>query len=192
MTNFLEYFEERTGIIIKYVDRHTSVFMRFCHYGIKVLSFILRLLNRRELAKGDFLENYVTTIGRTIYAHPIWNSKTTPPSRVVVHELTHILQYQRYGWKYCLGYLFSKRKRLYYESEAFQTECLCFPGLLENENIFTQRVKALSAYGINPYRSRLELEARRQEIKGHMPRICALLLHQLWIRWHDDEKEKEE
>ena len=169
--------------------------MWIIHGALQFANVFLKVFKKNLLAEGDFLGTYVTTIGKKIYAQPIWTDET-PPSRLVVHELTHVLQHKRHGLRFSLGYLFSKKRRLFYETEAYQTECLCFPGILDNEDIFEDRVTMLEAYGLSKHTIIRELESRRQEIKAETPRVCSDRIHTAWIEWHqlneDEEKEDSE
>jgi hypothetical protein len=77
--------------------------------GYKDQSTLMRVLGKLAFFSPDFMTQYVTTIGNTIYfpsatylsAHPV----TTEV--VLLHELTHIHDSQKYGqWPFFLAYLF--------------------------------------------------------------------------------------
>ena len=69
--------------------------------------------------------HFATTIGRTIYLPPKTYQEvmTDPPSvssqALVLHETTHVQQYDAEGVWFALRYLFSRKSRLRYEVEAY-------------------------------------------------------------------------
>ncbi|MCU0912960.1 MAG: hypothetical protein MUC88_00180 [Planctomycetes bacterium] len=87
------------------------------------------LLDTLDIQERDqFMERFVTTVGRTIYtpfsvgqATPIW---TLPEQlRVAVHEHTHVVQGDREGWVvYDTRYLASSSHRAGYEAEAYGSD----------------------------------------------------------------------
>ena len=79
------------------------------------------------LDKQKFLDNYVTTIHRTIYTPFEIGDPTTwslrSQMRLAVHEHQHIVQGDREGWlSFDARYLASRTARAAYEAEAFGAE----------------------------------------------------------------------
>jgi len=148
---FLEYFSESVRHIYL-VERSESRLMRLCNLG-------LRITNRLGWSSiKNFMTAYCTTIARTIYAHPRW-PRDMQPRPLMVHELTHVLQW---SLLYALRYLLSKRWRLRYESEAIQTEMLCFDYCRTTDYI-RARAEDLVDYGLG-----------KEEASSH---LVLLLLH---------------
>lgn len=101
-------------------------------YGTTVVrkqdSWIMRLA-ARVLPTSDFLEGYVTTIGRTIYVpfeigdeSPVGSHMWSLEGQAAVlgHELMHVVQERRDGWKYSWRYATSTHARAMYETEAYR------------------------------------------------------------------------
>jgi hypothetical protein len=89
---------------------------------MKVIGWFLDVIGVQN--KDLFMEDYATTIKRTIYVpFHIGGNEISLIQQVVtcVHEHQHIEQYNRLKGKYMLGYLFNSRKRALYEAEAYST-----------------------------------------------------------------------
>lgn len=166
------------GHKVHFVDRRKSALMWTIHYSLKVLSLIIGIFGKPPLAQGDFMGTYVTTIGKTIYAHPKW-TEDREPQRIDVHELCHVLQD---SWRHRICYLFSAKYRLFAETEAFQAELLCFKPLLEKEmESVYWRAKHLTAYLISEKKARKALFARIDEVKAGRPTKNASLIYEIFL-----------
>jgi len=77
--------------------------------------------------KEDFMTNFTTTIGTTIYTpfevgvdgyYSLWDQVET-----CVHEHQHVIQYHREGpIKFAMEYAFSKSQRAWYEAEGYRAD----------------------------------------------------------------------
>lgn len=97
-------------------------------YGTTVVrkqdSWLMRLA-ARVLPTSDFLEGYVTTIGRTIYVpfeigveEPGWSLEAQ--TAVIAHECQHLVQQRRDGFWYGWRYATNTAARAAYETEAYR------------------------------------------------------------------------
>jgi hypothetical protein len=74
---------------VRVVDKQTSPFQRAIHRALRLISF--GRMNR-------YLDDYVTTIGRTIYVPASWPGWSVEErADVLRHELVHVRQFERYG-----------------------------------------------------------------------------------------------
>lgn len=98
---------------------------------------------------------YSSTIGHTIYLTPKrWKSHMSGnPSRgtnaLIEHEVTHIIQQERYGsFKWMFLYLFSKKKRILFESEAYAYQVISYEpkGKTETFNYVQKRAKSMASW----------------------------------------------
>lgn len=181
--HFLEYFNEYVDRI-QLVRRKDSLLMWIIHYVLKFAN----LFTRKELANGDFIKSYTTTIGNTIYSSPAWDT-TKSVNTTIVHELTHVLQR---GAKFYVLYVISAKMRLYYESEAFQTELLCF---VENPNRISleaikRRAIFLETYGIDKNDAFIELEKRVSEVRRGEPKEIPLTIKNALESWRKTCQER--
>ena len=150
---FIIYFSKRISPV-RVVNKKRSPVMH-------IISFFLTILTKLgvvKFSKKEFMEDYVTTIGRTIYG-PDW-SVDMEPNTTVLHELVHVLQFKRFWMEF--QYLFSKKWRSYYESSADQVWMITHPEKLNN-NVIEKKAIQFTKYGI-PYAMILEdLKKRRVE-----------------------------
>jgi hypothetical protein len=77
---------------VRFLPKPASRLMRFA-------AQLLRLLGNRR-----FLEDYWTTIGRTVF-HPASVEDPYDHPRVIAHELVHVRQWERFGLFLWLSYL---------------------------------------------------------------------------------------
>ena len=88
---------------------------------MKVIAWLLKLFN------SNFMEDYVTVIGETIYLPSNWDSYSKKKQVVLLtHEQTHIEQYKRNKLWFVISYLFLPLPmflsyyRCKYEIEAYK------------------------------------------------------------------------
>jgi hypothetical protein len=112
------------------------------------------------------MDDYTTTIGRTIYSGHM-NEESVPTS-LVVHELTHVMQWNDEGLYFALDFLFSKDKRAYYESEAGQAEMLLSKNIMTDAWLH-RKATQLVGYGCKYEVALSELQARRSEVDRDQP-----------------------
>ena len=65
-----------------------------------------------------------TTLFSTVYM-PEWyfvNPSGNSEYALMLHEQTHVEQWEKDGWNYILGWLFSKKNRSVYELEAYRKQ----------------------------------------------------------------------
>lgn len=93
MLNSFDDIKDRLNEIIKFSvkEKETSLFMRF-------LAFFM-FFNK------NFLTNFVTTVGKTIY-FPKKYFETNNSRIVLCHEFRHIYDYNKYSILFFLGYFF--------------------------------------------------------------------------------------
>lgn len=162
------YHKKRKKLKLK--DKSKSRFMRF-------VNFFIVLGNKIGLTSMDnFLTNYVTTIGQTIYSTPPW-----PPyvnnGPVVIHELCHVEQWS--VW-YAIKYIFSRKYRMFVESVCCQAEMLCFPYLYANDAKLSKKARHFVSYGVSYEEALKQLKAREYEIEKGTPQPAANYIHHLW------------
>lgn len=171
--SFPRYFDE-TVALVKIVQKSKSWFMRF-------LSGCLQLLNKMKVtAIDDFMNNYVTTIGHTIYGGEGW-SMDMEVSSTLMHELTHITERELDPW-YDLKYLLSPKCRAFYELTCVQTEMLFKPERQTAEYV-EQRAQFFAAYGIPLDISLREGLARLDELKIGRPQPAASMVFDAYKAW---------
>lgn len=100
------------------VAKRTSAMMQWAAVGLALA---------RVQRRSQFLDEFTTVIGRTIYA-PADLAAGPPPGRefewiaLAVHEHVHVVQWRRDGGlRFALGYLLSPTRRAAYEVEAYAT-----------------------------------------------------------------------
>jgi hypothetical protein len=97
------------------VRKADSRFMRAAGWALQALGILRR---------DRFMEDFTTTIGRTIYlSHYLGSGDASPAAqlRTLAHEHQHVVQERRGGLGYYLGYAFSRARRARYEAEAYAT-----------------------------------------------------------------------
>lgn len=168
---FLRYFHDK-AIPIKLVDKKSSRFMR-------MINFFLKLATLLHIASiENFLTQYVTTIGRTIYAHPKWKY-SKPVSPLVIHELCHV---QMWGFAYAIKYVFSKKYRIYVESTCAQAE------MLLNDRDYSEielehKAQHYVPYGIPPKMASDAIKRRYEEVLEGKPQRAAKLVVDVYRDW---------
>jgi hypothetical protein len=101
----------------KIVDKNTSKSMSFIGCFLSMFGI---------LDKEIFLNEYATTINKTIYL-PFIVGNTSDEKELFnevllcVHEHQHVVQYIKLKNKYSAGYIFNHKKRAYFETEAYTT-----------------------------------------------------------------------
>jgi hypothetical protein len=179
---FLSYFHKNV-VSIRLIERRKSPLMWSIHLFLNFLNLFLKLFNKPLLAKGDFLGNYVTTIGNRIYATPKW-SETMGISKLITHELTHVVQFYEYGFlKFSFKYLISKKFRLFAESEAFQAECACFPLVLQSDDMLNRKARSLVSYGLRLKVIERELMNRLIETRMNKLKKCSQIVYDSVQQW---------
>lgn len=175
MTHFLEYFDSEVQKI-RLVNKTDSVFMRLVNFGLMITNS-LRITDIK-----NFLTEYGTTIGHTIYDHPKWewDGPFTPHK---AHELTHVLEW---GFVYALRYLFSAKWRAYYESVCIQTEWMIFPRTRTPEKKAI-RATNLVGYGISLKTAFDMLRDRGKEIDEGAPRKEAMMMKKAYEDWEREQ-----
>lgn len=95
--------------------------------AVEMLALALALSRMGVLDRKDFLENYATTLGRTIYL-PFEPGAESGPWKlweqvmVMAHECQHVVQYDRLGpARFGRDYLASTSGRAKLEAEAYRT-----------------------------------------------------------------------
>jgi hypothetical protein len=135
--SFLIYFST-TIRRIHLVDKKTSWLMRATNLGL----LITNKLGWTNIP--NFLTDWTTTLRHSIYSSPRWTWDMAP-SPILVHELTHVLQW---NFLYVLRYLLSPTWRCRYEAEAIQAEMLCFESC-RTPSAVREATLNLVHYGIN-------------------------------------------
>lgn len=96
------------GIEVKY--KKDSLIMKMINFFVKVFC-------------KDFMEKYTTTIHHTIFVSENFDSLTDRQQYVILlHELVHVKQYEKWGPLFDLAYLFPPAGitfRYYFEREAY-------------------------------------------------------------------------
>lgn len=81
---------------------------------MRAIAFLIKPIN------DDFMENYYTTIGKTIYTP---NEDGSVDDQTLQHELVHIAQYNKWNILYYVSYLFLLpavfTMRSYWEKQAY-------------------------------------------------------------------------
>ena len=174
-THFLEYFESEVQKI-RLVDKTKSPFMRLVDFGLKITNFL------RITDIENFLTEYGTTIGHSIYDHPKWDwdGPFTPHKG---HELTHVLQW---CFTYMVRYFFSAWWRAFYESVCIQTEWLIFPRNRTPESVLN-RATTLRGYGIGLDVAVKMLKDRGKEIDEGTPQKEALMMKKHYEDWEREQ-----
>lgn len=96
---------------------------------MKFISWVLFLITFGQMKRETFMDLFVTTLGYTVYVNSSWDGLPEDDKlSVLIHEATHIRQYDEEGVLFALKYalfplpvLFA-HSRLDYEIEAFATE----------------------------------------------------------------------
>ena len=155
-TSFIKYFNDHVSRV-RVVLKRSSLLM-------KTLSFFMQLGSKLGITKIDsktFMNDYTTTIGSTIYCNE--TTVDSEPNTLIVHELCHVLQFKNGCMP--LHYIFSPKRRMYYESECVQAEILCYPGVERGVQWMERRVNQFKSYGIKENIIREELNKRITEVK---------------------------
>lgn len=171
---FIPYFNANVAEV-KIVPKDSSAFMKalggFLDIGVK-----LKLTN---IDKQSFMDDYTTTIGKTIYSNEL--TIGSRPSTLAVHELCHILQFR--SAKMPMEYVCCPKRRAYYESESMQAELLCFPVITPNQSWISRRVAQLKDYGCTEAVARKEILARVVEVKNNQPRLRPAEVMNALLAW---------
>ena len=161
--SFLSFFDQNV-MRVRVVQKTDSLLM-------KILACCFWVLNKVRITHiDDFMNRYITTIGHTIYATPGWSMDMNVTS-TVIHELTHIAEYQLYPW-YSTKYLLFAKDRAFYETTCMQAEIMFNP---ENNNLkfIADRAKNLVGYDIPFELSIEEGLCRLNEISANEPQLPA-------------------
>jgi hypothetical protein len=99
------------------------------------------------LDREIFLNEYATTIRKTIYI-PFKIGDTLSKKELLnqlllcVHEHQHVVQYERFGKQYSIGYVLNHKKRARFETEAYSTSIEIYYWFFE-EILDTQRLATM-------------------------------------------------
>lgn len=142
MSSFPEYVNEHL-VPIKIVPKRSSDFMvslgRLLDWATK--------LGMTNITKEQFLTQYTTTIGDTIYSDEL--TMQSAPSPLLIHEINHRLQFLNRRMPF--EYVIYRESRAYYESESIQAAMVCFPDLPRHELTLenaARQAEHLVRYGI--------------------------------------------
>jgi len=171
---FIEYFSEKVTPI-KVVQKETSILMRMIAWGLSVLTKMKIV----DFSRDRFMNDYITTIGSTIYI----GADRTMSQTTELHELCHALQFQRVWME--LLYLVSKKWRSYFESSADQAWMIVWPDRATDEYI-ERKVVSFVRYGIPRDMIREDLKKRRQEVKDHQLQPEAERVAYCFIEWDNE------
>jgi len=173
---FLVHFSE-TVTPIKVRDKESSLLMQIIAWALSVLTKMKVV----DFSKERFMNDYITTIGSTIYVGKDrgWSMdmEVTP---VVLHELTHVLQFLRTWME--LQYLISDKWRSYFESTADQAWMIVWPGRATDEYL-DRKVESFVFYGIPADMIREDLKERRTEVLESRPQPEARRVADCYIEW---------
>jgi hypothetical protein len=104
------------------------------------------------LNKDDFMKRFTTTIGSKIYCpfevgvdqgYDLWRQIS-----VLVHELTHVQQYDESPAEFVLKYLLYKSDRATYEAVAYASDLEMHWWMYGNGYDVKQRAQSLLSYGL--------------------------------------------
>lgn len=176
---FPRYFSDNITKV-RIISRHKSWFMRLCGFGLSIT-------NALRLSKiENFMNGYITTIGRTIYGKSDW-SMDMEFSSILLHELTHVmLRVMRGIFKYDLEFLLSKDKRAYFESICCQAQMM--QAMAVGKEGYTpmaleRRAMHFVPYGIIFTVMLKELSDRYTEILDDRPQPEAFTVVEAWKSW---------
>jgi hypothetical protein len=165
--SFPQYFNDHISRV-NIVPKSSSSFMK----QLGGLLHIATTFGITNISKEQFLTQYTTTIGSTIYSDEL--TMESAPSSLLIHELCHVLQFTYRQMPF--EYIVSVYSRAYYESEATQATMVCFPhdfyGSLEkwDEEFVSRRVEHLIKYGIPRRVANLAIRDRIIEVQhGKIP-----------------------
>lgn len=175
---FLVHFSE-TVTPVKIVIKENSALMRLIAWALSILTKMKIV----DFSKERFMNDYITTIGSTIYAGKDrgW-SMDMEVTTTVLHELVHVLQFLRVWME--LQYLVSKKWRSYYESSADQGWMLIWPNRATDSYIET-KVRSFVRYGIEAHRIRNDLIRRRAEVHDGKPQPEAKIVADCYREYAD-------
>lgn len=88
-----------------------------------------------------------TTLFSTVYM-PEWyfiNPSGNSEFALMLHEQTHVEQWNKYGWSYIFGWIFSKKNRSAYELEAYRKQItfLIKQGVYIDETAWAKSISSL-------------------------------------------------
>lgn len=136
--------------------------------SMKIISWFLNSIG--IVNQEDFLKNFTTTIGRTIYIPykigegDIW--EIYGQIKTLVHEVVHVEQCNKEGFaKFSYNYIFNKDKRAEYEAEAYRTDMVLdfhFSGAFRQPH---EIVKSLRSYGLD--KKHIEYAEKYLELSKH-------------------------
>lgn len=119
--------------------------------GMKIIAGFLDLIGVMD--KTNFMEHCTTTIGAEVY-FPYVPGTATPQYPLdeqvatLVHEITHVKQFDDDPIGFILSYLGSKSARAEYESQAYAADLeWCWKTTGKSYNI-AQRAQSLLSYGL--------------------------------------------
>ena len=171
---FLQHFSEVVAPV-KIVQKDKSWLMRLVAWTLSVLTKMKIV----DFPREKFMNEYITTIGQTIYAGPSW-SLGMEVTTTVLHELTHVLQFQRTWME--IQYLASDKWRSYYESSADQAWMIVYPERA-TDDCLERKATSFESYGI-PHTAVLEdLKRRRLEVKESRAQPEAQKVAYCFIEW---------
>ena len=168
---FVEYFSEKVSPI-RIVQKDKSWLMRLIAWGLSVLT----KLKIVDFPVKRFMEDYITTIGSTIYVPTTREMAETTK----LHEFCHALQFKRVWME--VQYLVSKKWRSYYESTADQAWMIVWPERATDER-FEQKATSFERYGIPRDMIIKDLKERRLEVQENRPQIEAHQVAYCFIEW---------
>lgn len=177
--SFVEYFNKTTGFDVKFKEKQSSWLMHVVSFGLGILTW-LKLVN---ITRSEFMNSYTIVIGKTVYSGTLHSYD--PPTRLMVHELTHVAQWAQGYITYALGYLLSSRIRTRYESQCIQAEWLVYPDAISTDKRRSKEVVELGlnllAYG--SHTAFQELETRLKEIDGGNPNSLSRMVADVTKKW---------
>lgn len=174
---FTQYFS-RTVTKVRVVSKHDSWLMK----AVASILVFLTKLKVVDFPRDKFMNDYTTTIGRTVYSgHMTDESK---PNSLVRHEFCHALQWAVHRLGFSLSFLLSKKKRAYWESQACQTSMLMDISRW-TEGRMTQQATQLVGYGCDYQQALNELRERKAEVERDEPTELAKRVHVAAVLWEE-------
>jgi hypothetical protein len=171
---FLQHFSEVVAPV-RIVQKDKSWLMRLIARALSVLTKMKIV----DFSKEMFMNEYITTIGRTIYAGPSW-SMDMEVTTTVLHELTHVLQFQRVWME--AQYLASNKWRSYYESSADQAWMIVYPERA-TDDCLERKATSFERYGIPRVVILEDLKQRRLEVQENRTQPEAQKVAYCFIEW---------
>lgn len=177
MQSFPDYFNRHVASI-KIVPKRSSNFM----VALGRLLDIAKRFGIADITKDEFLTEYTTTIGDTIYSDELtMNSAPTP---LLFHEMCHRLQFLNARMPY--EYIVFRESRAYYESEAIQAAMYCTPdsmGYRPRREYARRKAEHLTKYGIPESMAVLAVWDRILEIERQKVPVRPMLMKKALTEW---------